>query len=332
MKHFISALIVLIFLSYKLTAQDVHFSEFYNAPLQLNPSYTGFFNGDYRLTAIYRNQWSSITVPYTTIEGSVDFRILEGVGDKNILGLGLEAFSDKAGDSQFSTNTVALSSAYSLAIGDNKKNYVSGGISAEFGDASIDYSNLVFDEQWFHPNLPTTENVSLNSYSYVDVSGGISWHYIPNKLTNFNIGFAAFHLNQPIVSFLGENSMVLYRKYIIDASSQLSLNEKLDLYPKAMLDFQGPYTELDAGGLIRCDISSGYKRNYGIYFGLFYRKGDAIIITSRVDVNELSFALSYDITTSALYHDSRAQGGPELSIIYVAKFMHSKHTVYCPRF
>jgi hypothetical protein len=30
--------------------------------------------------------------------------------------------------------------------------------------------------------------------------------------------------------------------------------------------------------------------------------------------------------------DGEGQGGPELSIIYVGKFLNSKHTVYCPRF
>jgi len=33
-----------------------------------------------------------------------------------------------------------------------------------------------------------------------------------------------------------------------------------------------------------------------------------------------------------LYIDSRAEGGPELSIIYVGKFTKTKSTVYCPRF
>jgi len=332
MRKIISVHTILLLLAFSTDAQDVHFSEFYNSPLLLNPSYTGFFNGDYRLTAMYRNQWSSITTPYSTIEGSADFRLLEGNTKSNILGLGIDAFSDKAGDSQFSTNEVSLSCGFSMATTPDKKNYLSGGVSAAFGDASINYANLIFDQQWFHPGLPTAENVTLNSYNYADISGGVSWHYIPNRFTNFNIGAAVFHINQPIQSFIGESNSILYRKYVVDASAQFSISGDFDLYPKAMYDIQGPYRELDFGGLVRYNLSTGYKKNDGVYFGLFYRWGDALIATARVDVNALSFAFSYDINTSSLYIDSRAEGGPELSIIYVGKFTKTKSTVYCPRF
>jgi type IX secretion system PorP/SprF family membrane protein len=334
MKRFRLSYLFIVFLSFSATAQDIHFSEFYNTPLLLNPSYTGFFNGDYRFTAIYRDQWSSITVPYSTIEGSADLRILTGSGSykKNILGLGINVFSDKAGDSQFSTNEVTLSSAFSVATGMDRTNYLSGGLSAGIGDASIDYSNLVFDQQYFEPNTPTAENVALNSYDYLDLSGGVSWHLIPNKFTNFNIGAAVFHINQPNESFFGDGSSILFRKYVVDASAQFSISNNLDLYPKTMFEMQGPYNELDLGGLLRCNLSPGYIKNEGIYFGAFYRYGDAIIVTTRLDMNAISFAFSYDITVSHLVIDGEAQGGPEISIIYIGKFINSQHTVYCPRF
>jgi len=332
MKKFIPVLLFFTLLTFVVEAQDIHFSEFYNTPLQLNPSYTGFFNGDYRLTAIYRNQWSTITTPYSTVEGSADFRILTGRDGRNILGFGLVAFSDKAGDSQFSTNEVTASSAFSLATGPDKTNYISGGLSAGFGDASIDLANLTFDQQWFHPDQSVSENFASNSYNYLDFSGGLSWHYIPNKFTNFNIGAAVFHANQPIESFMDESASTLFRKYVVDASAQFSISDNLDLYPKAMFDLQGPYSELDFGGLVRCNLSPGYLKNEGIYFGAFYRWNDGFIVTSRLDLNAISFALSYDITTSKLLTASSAQGGPELSIIYVAKYKSSDKTYFCPRF
>jgi type IX secretion system PorP/SprF family membrane protein len=334
MKKFIPAYLVIALLSFRVAAQDIHFSEFYNAPLQLNPAYTGFFDGDYRFTAIYRNQWDAITTPYSTLEGSADFRILTGADEdnKNILGFGIDASSDKAGDSQFSTNEITLSSAFSLATGYNKTNYLSGGFSAGIGDASIDYSNLVFDQQYFEPNMPTTETLGDNSYKYIDLSGGMAWHYIPNKFTNFNIGAAVFHINQPQEAFFGNDATsILYRKYVIDASAQFSLTNTMDLYPKGMFDLQGPYSELDLGSLLRFNLSPGYIKNEGFYLGAFYRYGDAIILTTRLDINEFSFAFSYDITVSHLAIDGEGQGGPELSLIYIGKTS-NKHTVYCPRF
>ncbi len=68
MKRFIPVYLCFALLSFGGAAQDIHFSEFYNTPLQLNPSYTGFFNGDYRFTAIYRDQWSTIGVPFLLLK------------------------------------------------------------------------------------------------------------------------------------------------------------------------------------------------------------------------------------------------------------------------
>src|SRR5881392_4144784 len=55
--------------SLRLSAQDLHFSQFFNSPLTTNPANTGFLpDGDYRLGINYRNQWSTImSVPYKTM-------------------------------------------------------------------------------------------------------------------------------------------------------------------------------------------------------------------------------------------------------------------------
>ena len=64
--------ILFITLSNGITCQDIHFSQFNLAPLNLNPAMTGSFNGDYRFVGNLRNQWSSVTVPYKTFAFSVE--------------------------------------------------------------------------------------------------------------------------------------------------------------------------------------------------------------------------------------------------------------------
>ena len=41
-----------------LVAQDIHLSQFYETPILRNPALIGLFNGDYRIQAVYRNQWN----------------------------------------------------------------------------------------------------------------------------------------------------------------------------------------------------------------------------------------------------------------------------------
>jgi len=77
MKQSIIILTIFTFAAETLTAQDLHFSQFFNNPLLTNPANTGFIpDADYRLGASYRNQYSSILAnPYNTfsIYGDAQF-------------------------------------------------------------------------------------------------------------------------------------------------------------------------------------------------------------------------------------------------------------------
>jgi peptidoglycan-associated lipoprotein len=81
LKKIIPFLITIIFaFTHLVQAQDIHFTQFYATPQTLNPALTGVSEGSYRFTGIYRNQWSSVTIPYVTYGASFDIRILQSDG------------------------------------------------------------------------------------------------------------------------------------------------------------------------------------------------------------------------------------------------------------
>src|SRR6267154_6308565 len=66
----------------RVTAQDAQFSQFYAAPLYLNPAFAGA-TGQARVGLNYRNQWPAIDANFNTISAYADFYIEEknsGVG------------------------------------------------------------------------------------------------------------------------------------------------------------------------------------------------------------------------------------------------------------
>ena len=65
MKHFFT-LLVLVFITAITQAQDPHFSQFFSSPLTINPAFTGKFNGSFRVTGNYRNQWPTINNAFIT--------------------------------------------------------------------------------------------------------------------------------------------------------------------------------------------------------------------------------------------------------------------------
>jgi hypothetical protein len=69
-KPYLFKKIILLILIYPISiialAQDIHFSQFFEAPLLRNPSLAGIFTGDVRIQAVYRDQWNSVTTAYKT--------------------------------------------------------------------------------------------------------------------------------------------------------------------------------------------------------------------------------------------------------------------------
>ena len=70
---YIFAFTICLFLVKHSSAQvDPHFSQYYAYPLYLSPAFTGVIDGDYRATAIYKNQWVTVDRPYSTVGLSAD--------------------------------------------------------------------------------------------------------------------------------------------------------------------------------------------------------------------------------------------------------------------
>ena len=87
----------------KANAQGMHFSQYYNAPMLLNPANTGLMSDfDYRLGANYRNQWASVPAPYKTFSAYGDFQAFRQQNQTNWLGGGLAFYNDKAGNGDLS--------------------------------------------------------------------------------------------------------------------------------------------------------------------------------------------------------------------------------------
>src|SRR5574337_1149725 len=88
-------------------AQDIHFSQLTETPLLLNPANAAL--GHEMMAVInYKDQWKSVTPnPFKTFNVSYDMAFMKRQNG-NHLGIGLDFFSDKAGDASMSTTTGQL--------------------------------------------------------------------------------------------------------------------------------------------------------------------------------------------------------------------------------
>ena len=114
---FINCMLCCVFFcSYTTYSQDIHFSQYNGSVLNLNPAFTGFFDGDYRINAIYRSQWTSVPVPYRTISIAADGRFKTKKMKSDCFGLGIYFNNDKAGDTYYNTTQLYLSGSYIPAV------------------------------------------------------------------------------------------------------------------------------------------------------------------------------------------------------------------------
>src|SRR5690606_32860129 len=91
-------------------AQDPEFSQYYAAPLYLNPAFSGT-SVDHRFIANYRNQWPNIPHAFETYAFSYDYNL-----DIHSGGLGLLLTTDKAGTASLQSTQFNFQYAYKVKL------------------------------------------------------------------------------------------------------------------------------------------------------------------------------------------------------------------------
>ncbi len=334
-------LLVAIFFSCVINAQDIHFSQYYESPLTLNPAMTGLFDGAHRFYLNYKNQWKSIaTEPYTTYAFSYDGAYFKKNREKNMrkqnsghLGIGANMFTDKAGSLGMGITQASLNIAYHVSI--NKNNVLSAGIYPSFAQNSISNTNMEWDNQWnsskgFDPSLSSNEADLNNSFTYLDVGAGMMWTYssiesaiASNDEVVFNVGGAYFHANSPYLSYYAESKERLAPKIVIHSRLFWGIKYTRNaVIPSFAFFKQGPSQEILTGLMYRYrlrdkSVYTGFISEAAISLGAYYRIGDAVIAATQFELKDIVFGFSYDINTSDLSPVSNGRGGLEVFLKYI---------------
>ena len=311
-----------------LIGQDIHFGQFFNAPLVINPANAGDIDGDQRIALIHREQWRSVGSPFRTDAFSYDAPVLTGkLGGGRYLGLGLSAFSDKAGASRFGDTQGNLSVAYAIRSG--RGSLLAFGLQGGYGQRSASLDGMRWDSQYngagFDPSLPTNESIPNSRTSFVDFSAGMLVKGELKSGVQWKGGASVFHLNQARVSLFGSNEDRLLHRFV--AHGELRIDGKRWIWlPKFFVAQQGSSREINVGGLMhrRIGVDSRYttdKNSSSLYFGCFYRVNDAIVPTVQFEwQRRLVGAISYDINISKLRTQTIYRGGMEVSLQWIGVF------------
>lgn len=314
---------VLLLGSLSLRAQDIHFSQFYNAPLTMSPALTGISKGDIRLSSLYRSQWNAANSPFKTFDVSAEKKFYNINHDRWWFSAGMNLYHDEAGDGNLSRNQVLLTGSFTKML--DRNSFLSIGASVGFGQRGFDFGNLTWDEMWngdvFDPNGPTGEDFDDTKLAYPDFGTGVNFRrQFPKSRSKVDFGAGIHHINQPNQSFYDNDKSELPIRASFYIMPVAQVNEKGDIIGAATAQNQGEYFEALVSAGYRYYISTQRSKEIAVQLGFGYRFnaiGDALMPAAEFHYRDLMVGLSWDMNVSAFNTATNRNGGPEIAIRYI---------------
>ncbi len=310
----ISALLILFFTFFNLAVfkickgQDPQFSQFYAAPVLLNPAFAGETTQG-RASLINRYQWPGISDAFKTINFTYDHNL-----EYYNAAFGLLVTQDNSGVGGMRyTNYSAI---YAHHINLNK--FWTLKPAVQFGQSSkdIDLNRLTFGNQIYNGGgAPANLINQFQKVKYEDFASGILL-YSRKTWT----GFSVHHINRPNESLLGAKKGFLPAKFSLHGGMRYNLSSgtfNRDLVMAFNYKSQAKFDQLDLGF---------YYEQMPIAIGLWYRglpikqykpgygNREALIFMAGYTIKYLKVAYSYDYTISKLF--ASTFGSHELSLTY----------------
>lgn len=295
---------LLLGLMVPLSGQDAIFSQFYAAPLQLNPALAGVSIAP-RVGANYRSQYGSYPNAYQTYAVSYE-QPFEGKPSS----IGLSLMNNIQADGAY--RVTSFSAIYSYEVQMSENLYARLGISIGALQTRVDFSQLVFgdvlDPIEGNTGGTTAEELVASSKTSFNSGAGIVLYSGP-----LFGGFSLDHLNRPDEGLIEINDNLYAGRPLrvnVHFGGQIKLkrysNRRRPAYvtPNLLYSRQAAFQQLNVGAYF----------GYGNFFlGGWYRhafeNADAAIAVVGVREGVFRLSYSYDATLSALRSVPGGLGG-----------------------
>ncbi len=328
--------IIFLIAPFTMLGQGLHFSQFYNAPILLNPANTGLHtNGDVRVGINYRSQWLTVPVPYNTTSAFADFGINKSQ-EGNWLGMGVAFWKDKAGDGDLALTKVQANLAYHMILNENTT--FSLGMAGAYSQRSVNMSKLTFERQWdefsFNTAIDNGEDGLNQKTAFADLAVGANYSYYNQDNFSLKVSAAAMHINRPTESFFGADNKLGIRP-LVQIEGIYKSNSSLIITPSVMFTQQKKSTELVMGSMFTINVNSyAAAPTNEFILGAYYRLQDAIIGVMGYRYKYYQLMVSYDHTVSDYQRANQSIGAFEFSLIMERPYEgdESIQSFACPRF
>ena len=312
MKKYLIVILILI-ISMQSKSQEIHFSQFFAAPLFLSPSFAGTTPGS-RVNINFRDQWPGVPGNFITSAVSYDHNF------KNFnTGLGFLLTADRAGEGDLSTINAGLVYSYDVKI--NYKWNFRPGINFQYARRGIDVNKLFSSQEVVQADGSYTHRGSINyptlkSIGYIDMA--VSSAMFSDDAW---FGVTVDHLLMPNQALSNEADSKIPVKYVGFAGYQFvnrynkHLRRLENVSSALMFKYQGQNSQLSLGFYwTRTPITLGVW-DRGIPLIKSLKEHDALVFLFGFAKNDIRVGYSYDFTLSSLV--GQTGGSHEISISYL---------------
>ncbi len=302
----------------EVQAQDPQYSQYYAAPLNLNPGLVGI-NQKGRAGLNYRNQWPSIDATFENYSFYIDYNWVDYYSS-----LGLIVNTDREGIAGLRSTMIGLQYAYQLQL--NYEWTFRPAVQLAYYQRDINFDRLTFGDQFdatgqvVLANTNEQFNTGLNA-NFFDISfGGI---FFNEKIWG---GFSIYHVTEPNQALAGGESPLYQRRsfhggikipfHDISKKAQNKPLKERSLTPTFNYRSQSEFDQLDLGVYFTLEP---------LLLGVWYRgipvkslegipNNESVIFMTGLTTKNVSIGYSFDFTVSDLGINSG--GAHEISLTY----------------
>lgn len=326
--------ILFLFFGGLLQAQDIHFTQFYLAPLSFNPAMTGAYPGSYRVGGIYRDQWASVLDNQFITPSIYADAPLEGFNGRDWFGAGLALVNDKAGSVGLTNTSIMGSAAYHMMIGSSGDTYISVGAQGGWVQRRFNPADGEYEDELLNPGSNSADLTNfVDNTSFMDVSAGFAVTSKLNDRMRMNLGASMLHITSPENSMITGSEYKLPARIVVHGQFDLGLTDRLTLIPSIL------FQKIEGANEMAIQTRLGYdldqKKEIQLMLGTGYRIRDAVEAMLGVNYKGINLGLAYDFNISDLKSASANRGGFEIGAFWIGKLYRKpkvEEKQLCPRF
>jgi len=328
--------LVLLFSS-SANAQDPAFSQFYAAPLFLNPAMAGGY--DYMQVSLNsRMNLNQNLYFYSLNQGSFIYPIkLENQKSsqkyfKNgyVGGVGLTVYNEIIGnDNKIKAGGASATASYFTQL--SMSHFLAFGLQLGVIQKTVSLRDMSWGSQYdpdlgYNSSLAPSVSITDERTIFPTANFGLTWYhnlsdFNPYVKTKFRIfsGFAMSNVNKPDESFIEGHLSELPVLLKFHGGLSIPVSSNFEILPNYLVLNQAGQTQVNLGGYLAYYLSGNSSKDakfYQIQLGNWYRLGDSYILSLGVEMQNYSFGISYDMNVSPYNFKGKGVRTVEISLSF----------------